>query len=88
MRFIIIMILTYIGFKFLKGLFAPKETNYQQMSGQRAQSASGEDLVEDPYCHTYIPLSNALSTSMQGKAVYFCSKKCLEAFTALQDKKS
>jgi YHS domain-containing protein len=85
MRFIIIMILTYIAFKFLKGLFAPKGT--QQVSGQRAQSASGEDLVEDPYCHTYIPLSNALSTSVQGKAVYFCSKKCLEAFTALQDKK-
>lgn len=88
MRFIIIMLLTYLAYKFLKGIFTPKGTQSEHVSGQAQRSVSGEDLVEDPYCHTYIPLSNAITASVQGKAVYFCSKKCLEAFTAIQGNRS
>jgi uncharacterized protein len=88
MRFIIIMFLTYLAYKFLKSLFITKGTKNQHVSGQPGQRASGEDLVEDPYCHTYIPLSNAVKTFVQGKAVYFCSKKCLEEFKAIQENKT
>ena len=84
MRFIIIMLLTYLAYKFLKGLFVTKGNQQRHMPGQPGRGASGEDLVEDPYCHTYIPLSNALKTSVEGKDVYFCSKKCLEEFKAIQ----
>ncbi len=88
MRFIIIMLITYLAYKFLMGLFITKGTQRRHVPGQPGQMASGEDLVEDPCCHTYIPLSNALKTSVQGKIVYFCSKKCLEEFTAIQENKT
>jgi len=42
--------------------------------------AGGEDLVEDPYCHSYVPVSHACRTVIDGKTVYFCSQKCLETY--------
>ena len=42
--------------------------------------AVGEELVEDPLCHTYVPLSQAFRTEIDGKTVYFCSQKCLEQY--------
>ena len=86
MRFIIILVLTYLAFNFLKGYF--KSKGKQRVSGQQKRGVSGEDLVEDPYCHTYIPLSNAVTASVHGKAVYFCSKKCQEAFTSIEENRS
>jgi YHS domain-containing protein len=41
---------------------------------------AGEELVEDPQCHTYIPLSQAVRTEIDGKTVCFCSRKCLEQY--------
>lgn len=88
MRFIIIMFLTYLAYKFLVGLFVTKGKQRRNVPGQPGPGANGEDLVEDPYCHTYIPQTNALKASVQGKALYFCSKKCLEEFTAIQDNRT
>ena len=48
--------------------------------------AAGEDLVEDPFCHTYIPVSHARRVSIEGKTLYFCSRKCLETYTERQRK--
>jgi YHS domain-containing protein len=41
----------------------------------------GEELVEDPVCHTYIPLSQAYKKEISGKDYYFCSKQCSDKFT-------
>lgn len=40
----------------------------------------GEELVEDPQCHAYVPVSQAVCTQIDGKKVCFCSRKCLEAY--------
>jgi len=42
--------------------------------------ATGEELVEDPHCHAYVPVSSAFRTKIDGKTVYFCSQKCLEQY--------
>lgn len=39
--------------------------------------ARGEDLVEDPHCHVYVPVSHARRAEIDGKTVFFCSEKCL-----------
>jgi YHS domain-containing protein len=41
---------------------------------------AGEELVEDPQCHAYVPVSQAILTVIDGKKVYFCSRKCLEQY--------
>jgi YHS domain-containing protein len=42
----------------------------------------GEDLVEDPFCHTYIPISHAFRVSIDGTTLYFCSQKCVDRYRA------
>jgi len=44
--------------------------------------ARGEDLVEDPQCHTYVPMTHARKVDIEGKTVYFCSEKCLAQYKA------
>jgi YHS domain-containing protein len=41
---------------------------------------TGEDLVEDPFCHTYVPVTHARKLTIEGKTVYFCSEKCLKQY--------
>lgn len=81
MRYIIVILIVYLAYKFLKALFRTKENSYQEVPIQPRQASIGDDLVEDPHCHTYIPLSDAHKASVNGKTIYFCSKKCLNEFT-------
>jgi YHS domain-containing protein len=41
---------------------------------------AGEELVEDPQCRAYVPVSQAVCTQLDGKKVYFCSQKCMEQY--------
>ncbi|MEN6420929.1 MAG: YHS domain-containing protein [Smithella sp.] len=37
--------------------------------------------MEDPVCHTYVPVSQAYKKEISGKHYYFCSKQCSEKYT-------
>jgi YHS domain-containing protein len=74
--FIILIYLLYKIFKTIRQLRLAKVNNYRFKSS----SARGEDLVEDPACHTYIPLSQAYRKEMSGSTYYFCSKRCCEKY--------
>ena len=82
MRFIIYTFILYLAYKFLKGLFGAKEASYEDVPSQKRQATNGDDLVEDPYCHTYVPMSNAYKKAENGKIIYFCSKKCLDEYSS------
>jgi YHS domain-containing protein len=43
-----------------------------------------EELVQDPYCQTYIPKRMAIRKRLSGKNYYFCKKECLEKFTKME----
>jgi uncharacterized protein len=45
-----------------------------------------EELVQDPYCQTYIPTGTAVRKRVGGRDYYFCSKECVTKF--LDEKKS
>jgi uncharacterized protein len=45
-----------------------------------------EELVQDPYCQTYIPKRTAVRKRVKGRDYYFCNKECLRKF--LGEKKS
>jgi YHS domain-containing protein len=79
-RFFIFITLIYLLYKIInavKQLKSEKNGNYQYKS----QSAGGEDLIEDPVCHTYVPLSQAYKKEISGKDYFFCSKQCSDKFT-------
>jgi len=39
-----------------------------------------EELVQDPYCQTYIPKQSALKKKIGGQVFHFCSEKCMESY--------
>jgi YHS domain-containing protein len=78
-RFFVFIILIYVLYKVIKnvGKLKPeKKENYQF----KASPDGGEDLVEDPVCHTYVPLSQAVKKEISGMDYYFCSKQCSEKY--------
>ncbi len=78
LKFVILIIVFYLLFRlFKKG--SPK-VGRSDDHGRFQKSVTGEELVEDPVCHTYIPVSNAVKLEKEGKTIYFCSQKCLEKY--------
>lgn len=79
-KLVISIIIIYLLYKVVRGwkaVTAPPKKNLP---------AAGEDLVEDPLCHTYIPVSHACCVSIEGKTFYFCSQKCLDKYTEARRK--
>jgi YHS domain-containing protein len=74
MRLVIGIIVVYLLFKLFKG--------WRALQGPSKPDVPvvGEDLVEDPLCHTYLPVGHAVRAEVDGKIVYFCSRKCLEQY--------
>ncbi len=78
-RFLIFLILLYVIYKIIRTIrqekpFAAQNNHY------KTTAVSGEDLVQDPCCHTYIPISQAFRKEIAGKEHYFCSKECSEKY--------
>jgi len=78
LKLVIVVIAIYLFYKLLRknSSSAGESRGYKR----EQKPAGGEDLVEDPVCHTYIPESSALKLNVDGKTVCFCSQKCLETY--------
>lgn len=79
-RFFILIILIYLLYKAIN---AVKNLKPGQKGSNLYQSKSsdGEDLIEDPVCHTYVPVSQAYKREISGKDYYFCSQQCSDKYT-------
>jgi uncharacterized protein len=79
-RFIIFIIIIYLLYKLINAVkqITPMKSEKEQF---KSPSGSGEDLVEDPACHTYVPVSQAYKKEISGKDYYFCSKQCSDQYT-------
>ncbi|MFC1493710.1 YHS domain-containing protein [Thermodesulfobacteriota bacterium] len=75
-RLIIFVLLAYFAYRLFKGLF-------KIGPGVSGQSNSGNvvsEMVQDPFCKTYIPRHEAFRIVMDGKEYFFCSEECAEKF--------
>jgi len=71
LRLVFLFIIIYIVYSALKPLLrrGQKPTNPTQL---------GEQMVLDPQCQTYVPISEAVAR--RGK--YFCSEECAQRYLA------
>lgn len=78
-RLLIYIFLLYFIYTFVKKMISgTKEKEY--LGREEKKLHKGEDLVEDPLCHTYIPESLAYPVIIDGRKLYFCSKKCADQY--------
>jgi uncharacterized protein len=76
---VLLLLLLYTILRYLiKGVLV-----YRKISGKESEP---EELVQDPYCQTYIPRRTAVRKRVEGRDYYFCNKECLRKF--LEEKKS
>ena len=75
-RLLIFVFLIYILYSLVKKVFGSG-------SGiSRSNSSSGEisEMVQDPYCKTYIPRNEAYRIILDGEELLFCSRECAEKY--------
>ncbi len=71
--FFLLFVVFYQVFTYLvrKMFFSNKRTD---------RKAEPEELVQDPYCQTYIPKGSAVKKRIAGKDYYFCNPECLRKY--------
>lgn len=74
-KLLLMILVGFVVYSMISGLRRPLEKK-----SPRNRSHDGEPMVEDPQCGTYLPISDAVSATIAGKQLYFCSKKCLKNY--------
>lgn len=84
MKQIIILLIIFLVIRFLRKRYLMGYINKRaQDSGggeQREARSEGEEMVLDPVCDSYIPLSTAITVRTASGTEYFCSTECRDKF--------
>jgi YHS domain-containing protein len=75
MRLLILIFLAYVAYRLVRKYLAPG-----QRTEPPAQGGSIDEMVQDPFCKTYIPRRTAYRRVMAGKEYFFCSEACADRF--------
>jgi len=75
MRIIILTILGYLLYRVVRVVFSSRKTFKRNGNGGPI-----DEMVQDPFCRTYIPLRDAQKKIINGKEYFFCSRECAEKF--------
>jgi len=73
-RFLVVMVLVRLGWKFLTGLVEGATQN------PKVTPKRGVPLVRDPICGTYVDRARAVNFRLRSEVYYFCSEDCLAAY--------
>ncbi len=84
MKPVLILLAVFLAVRFLKnsimsrtGIGSPHGPGPQK---DAVPEKEGEEMVLDPVCNSYIPLSSALRVDDNGGTVYFCTSVCRDKF--------
>ncbi|MBU0731133.1 MAG: TRASH domain protein [Proteobacteria bacterium] len=79
-RLIFLSILLYILYRLIFGP-GKQQKKPNIAKGEQPDSFPAQDvLVEDPVCHTYIPMGQAIHLQNGKETIHFCSEQCRESF--------
>ena len=75
-RLLFFIFLIYILYSLVKRVFG----GGQKISGRDPSTGVISEMVQDPFCKTYIPRNEAYRTIVDGEEKLFCSRECAEKF--------
>jgi YHS domain-containing protein len=76
--FVFLILILFVTLQYLvKGMATPKKRS--------SRGSEPEELVQDPYCQTYIPKKSALKKKIGGRLLYFCDQECMRRFLQKRD---
>jgi len=80
LRLIVIILILYFLYQGIRRFFFSEERKKPIQDDGHARQVRGEDLVEDPQCHMYVPVSRAIEKRIGDRTLYFCSEACYRAY--------
>jgi len=72
-RFLLFILLLFFLYTILRYLIKGVLVYRKILGGE----SGPEELVQDPYCQTYIPRRTAVRKRIAGRMLYFCNQECL-----------
>ena len=74
-RLIILVILAYVLYRVVKKVFYPDRKIERGGAG-----GAIDEMVQDPFCKTYIPRRESVRRIIEGQEHRFCSDDCADKF--------
>jgi YHS domain-containing protein len=74
-RLLFLIILGYLFYRAIKSAFGKTKGIKKGPDG-----AVIDEMVQDPFCKTYVPLREAVKKTLGGQVYFFCSKECADKF--------
>jgi len=75
-RILFFFFLIYILYSLIKKVFGTGS----KISGRDSSSGIISEMVQDPYCKTYIPRNEAYKIILGGEEIMFCSRECADKY--------
>jgi len=75
LRFLFIVILGYLIYRTLKGVFVSRRVLNNDQGGGVIN-----EMVQDPFCKTYIPKRESIKRRIGRKEFFFCNNECADKF--------
>ena len=85
-RFLVILLLVYVGIRALKALVNPGGRGRRGVYGDDGYGTTGgnlpvtDEMLKDPHCGVYFPRKEGVPLSHEGETLYFCSTQCRDAY--------
>jgi YHS domain-containing protein len=83
-RFILLLIVLRLLFRFVAGVMEGLRQPPQVSRGQRADRAKAVPLAKDPVCGTYVVRDRALTSGAGHDQQFFCSDRCRDEWRQTQ----
>jgi len=79
-RIILVAVIAFLLYRLIR-VFLRLPGGTKRPSFPRSGSPEkSEDMVKDPWCGVYVPLSEAKGLTVAGKRFYFCSRECMDKY--------
>jgi len=75
-RSLVILVALFIIYSALKTVVRSALKAYHADDQRRSRSLIGDEMVLDPECRTYVVKDRAVTRSIRGALVHFCSDAC------------
>lgn len=76
LRILIFAFIAFLAYQGIKRVFS----SYKQVEEEDKVKGVIDDMVQDPFCKTYIPRRESISRMIDGKEYFFCSEGCASGF--------
>lgn len=85
MRLLILIILLYLGYRYVRSWTQKHLTASQTMANGR-NGEIADVMIKDPFCNIYFPRSEGVPLTVQGGELIFCSSECRDKYLAEQSR--